>query len=345
MSKLILPENYKSFLNLKQTEQAIKLVKDNFENHLSGELRLRRVTAPLFVLQGTGINDDLNGFENKVTFGILDMEGKKAEVVNSLAKWKRLALADYRIPEGYGIYTDMNAIRPDEELDNIHSLYVDQWDWELNLPANKRNLEFLKTTVNKIYEVLKRVEFVVYQTYPQIEPILPDNITFIHSEELLKMYPNLSAKERETEITKKHKAVFIIGIGAGLENGERHDGRAPDYDDWSTPTQNGYKGLNGDILLWHPVLNIVFEISSMGIRVDQKALLNQLNIAGAENRKELYFHKRLLNNELPQSIGGGLGQSRICMFFLRKAHIGEIQSSIWPDDMRTDCAKNGITLI
>lgn len=345
MSKLITPKGYNSFLDLKQTEQAIKLVKDSFEHNLSGELRLRRVTAPLFVLKGTGINDDLNGTENKVSFDIKDMEGQTAEVVNSLAKWKRLALADYGINTGYGIYTDMNAIRPDEELDNLHSLYVDQWDWEQAIAPEVRNLDYLKKTVSKIYEVLKRLEFLVFEHYPEIKPILPEEITFVHAEELLQMYPDLEPSERESEFVKKHKAVFVIGIGAELSNGKKHDGRAPDYDDWTTLTQNGFKGLNGDILLWHPSLELAFEISSMGIRVDKKALLEQLELENAQDRKEMYFHKRLLNDELPLSIGGGIGQSRLCMFFLRKVHIGEIQSAIWPADMVKECKANGIVLV
>lgn len=345
MSKLIIPENYKSFLDLKQTEQAIKLVKDAFEHNLSGELRLRRVTAPLFVLKGTGINDDLNGVENKVSFDIKDMNSETAEVVNSLAKWKRLAIADYRINEGYGIYTDMNAIRPDEELDNLHSLYVDQWDWEQVITRDIRNLDYLKKTVQKIYEVLKRIEFLVFEHYPDIKPILPDEITFVHTEELLEMYPDLSPAEREKEFVKKHKAAFVIGIGAELANNKKHDGRAPDYDDWSTETINGFKGLNGDIILWHPTLEISFEISSMGIRVDKESLTNQLKLENAENRTNLYFHKRLLNDELPLSIGGGIGQSRLCMFFLRKVHIGEIQSTIWPEAMVKECKANGIVLV
>ncbi|HEY9123542.1 MAG TPA: aspartate--ammonia ligase [Bacteroidales bacterium] len=343
--KLYIPKNYKPVLNLIQTEKAIKLVKDFFESNLSSELRLRRVTAPLFVLKGTGINDDLNGVERKVTFPIADMKEQQAEVVNSLAKWKRMMLADYNIPQGYGLYTDMNAIRPDEELDNIHSLYVDQWDWERSMSAEERNVDFLKYIVRKIYSVLKRVEYVVYEEYNQIKPILPEEITFIHSEELLKMYLNLSAKERETEFAKKHGAIFIIGIGDKLSNGEPHDGRAPDYDDWTTKSENGFNGLNGDIILWNPVLEQAFEVSSMGIRVNKEALLKQLTIAKAEDRKELMFHKRLLNDELPLSIGGGIGQSRICMFFLRKAHIGEIQSSIWPKEMVDECKKNQIILI
>jgi aspartate--ammonia ligase len=346
MSKnLFIPKNYKPLLDLPQTEKAIKLVKDFFEMNLSSELCIRRVTAPLFVLKGTGINDDLNGTEHKVSFQIQDMGGQTAEVVNSLAKWKRMMLADYNIPQGYGLYTDMNAIRPDEVLDNIHSLYVDQWDWERSMAPDERNVEFLKYIVKKIFNVLKRTEYLVYESYPQIKPILPEEITFIHTEELLEMYPKLSSKERELEFAKKHGAIFVIGIGGELKNGEPHDGRAPDYDDWTTASNNGYKGLNGDIILWNPVLESAFEISSMGIRVNKEALLKQLEISGTQDRKDLMFHKRLLNGELPQSIGGGLGQSRICMYFLRKAHIGEIQSSIWPVDMVADCKKNSIVLI
>lgn len=345
MTNLFIPKNYKSPLNLKQTEQAIKLIKDSFEQNICAELRLRRVTAPLFVLKGMGINDDLNGHERKVTFPIKDLGDQQAEVVNSLAKWKRMALADYEIAPSYGILTDMNAIRPDEELDNIHSLYVDQWDWERHVTAEERNLDFLKSIVRKIYEVLKRTEFVVSEMYPNIPQSLPNEITFIHSEDLLAMYPNKTAKERETLITEKHKAVFIIGIGGELANGEKHDGRAPDYDDWSTPTENGHIGLNGDILLWNDILGIAFEISSMGIRVDKQAMLKQLQLANAEDRKDLLFHKKLLNNELPLSIGGGLGQSRICMFFLRKAHIGEVQSGLWSEEMQQKCKENNIVLI
>ena len=339
------PKNYKSQLNLKETELAIKLVKDTFENNLSSELRLRRVTAPLFVMKGTGINDDLNGTERKVTFPIKDLGDKEAEVVNSLAKWKRMALADYRIDPGYGIYTDMNAIRPDEELDNIHSLYVDQWDWERVMTKEERTVDFLKYVVTKIYEVLKRTEFVVYENYPHIKPILPDSITFIHAEELRALYPDKTPKEREKEFTKKNGAVFVIGIGAKLGDGTKHDGRAPDYDDWITKNSDGYEGLNGDILIWNPILEIAFELSSMGIRVDKDSLLKQLETEDANERKELLFHKRLLNGELPLSIGGGIGQSRLCMYFLRKAHIGEIQSGIWTEEIYKDCKKNGIELV
>lgn len=343
--KLYLPKNYKPLLNLAQTEKAIKLIKDYFENNLSAELRLRRVTAPLFVLKGTGVNDDLNGIERKVTFEIKDMNGQVAEVVNSLAKWKRMMLADYQIPCGYGLYTDMNAIRPDEELDNIHSLYVDQWDWELHIAEKNRNVEFLKSIVRKIYNVLKCTEYLVYEQYPEMTPILPEEITFIHSEELLEQYPNFTARERENAIARKYGAVFIIGIGAKLKNGQRHDNRAPDYDDWITPNENGYKGLNGDIILWNPVLESSFEISSMGIRVNKDSLMMQLKDTNTIDRMHLMFHQRLLNGELPQSIGGGLGQSRICMYLLRKAHIGEIQSSIWPSEMIIECKKNNINFI
>ena len=345
MKNLQQPSNYKSLLDLKRTEKAIKLVKDTFQENLSSELRLRRVTAPLFVLKGTGINDDLNGVERKVTFQVKDMDDREAEVVNSLAKWKRIALADYQIDIGHGIYTDMNAIRPDEELDNIHSLYVDQWDWERVITEKERNLEFLKYIVNKIYEVLKRTEFVIYEHYPELPPRLPDAITFIHSEELQKKYPELDSRERETEAAREYGAIFVIGIGGVLADGKKHDGRAPDYDDWIIETGNGYRGINGDIILWNDVLNMAFEISSMGIRVNKDTLLKQLELTGTSERTELLFHKRLLSGELPLSVGGGIGQSRLCMYFLRKAHIGEIQSCIWPEQMIRDCKKHGIVLI
>ncbi|NLI24832.1 MAG: aspartate--ammonia ligase [Bacteroidales bacterium] len=343
--KLTIPEGYQPLLNLKQTEKAIKLVKDFFETALSSELQLRRVTAPIIVMKGTGINDDLNGVERPVSFPIRSMNDRVAEVVHSLAKWKRMALADYQIEENFGIYTDMNALRPDEDLDNLHSIYVDQWDWERVMNHNQRNLDFLKYIVRKIYAVLKRTEFVVFENYPHIRPILPEEITFVHSEELLDKYPSLTPKEREYKAAREYGAVFIIGIGHPLKNGERHDGRAPDYDDWSTETANGFRGLNGDIIVWNPVLNDAFEISSMGIRVNPEAMLYQLKMNNCEERKELYWHKRLLNGELPQSIGGGIGQSRICMYFLRKAHIGEVQASIWPEEMITMCRKNNIFLM
>ena len=345
MSKLIKPRNYKALLDMKQTEQGIKLIKEFFQQNLSTELRLRRVTAPLFVLKGLGINDDLNGVERAVTFPIKDLNEAKAEVVHSLAKWKRLTLAEYEVEPGYGIYTDMNAIRADEEMDNLHSLYVDQWDWEAVVTKEQRTLEYLKNIVERIYAAIRRTEYLTCETYPQIKSFLPEKIHFIHSEELLEMYPDKTPKEREDEICKKYGAVFVIGIGGKLADGKKHDGRAPDYDDWTTPTENGFKGLNGDILIWYPVLERSFELSSMGIRVDKEALLRQLELEGKSQQKELYFHKRLLNDQMPLSIGGGIGQSRLCMVLLHKAHIGEIQASIWPEDMRKECKDLGMPLI
>jgi aspartate--ammonia ligase len=345
MSQLIIPADYQPALNLKQTEQAIKNIKDFFLQSLSTELRLRRVTAPLFVLRGLGMNDDLNGVERAVNFPIKDMQEARAEVVHSLAKWKRNTLAEYHIEEGFGIITDMNAIRADEELDNIHSLYVDQWDWERVMRKEDRNIKFLKKIVRKIYSAILRTEFHICETYPTIKPYLPEDIFFIHSEQLRQMYPDMTPKEREDEICKKHGAVFIMGIGCKLADGKEHDMRAPDYDDWTTENEEGFCGLNGDLLVWYPILGRAMELSSMGIRVDAEALLRQLKLTGKEERVGLYFHKRLLEGELPLSIGGGIGQSRLCMILLHKAHIGETQSSIWPDDMRKSCSQAGIPLI
>ena len=345
MSKLNIPDGYTSTLDLKQTELAIKKIKDFFLSSLSSELRLRRVTAPLFVLRGLGINDDLNGTERAVSFPIKDMNEATAEVVHSLAKWKRVTLAEYQIDPGFGIITDMNAIRADEELDNIHSLYVDQWDWERVVVDANRNVAFLKRIVNKIYSAILRTEFYICENYPQLKAFLPEDVFFIHSEELRRLYPNLSPKEREHAICKEHGAVFIIGIGGKLGDGQVHDMRAPDYDDWSTPNEEGFVGLNGDLLVWYPILGRSIELSSMGIRVDKEALERQLKIQGKEERKELYFHKRLLEGSLPLSIGGGIGQSRLCMLLLHKAHIGETQASIWPDEMRRQCRESGAPLI
>jgi aspartate--ammonia ligase len=345
MSNLIKPQGYRALLDMRQTEQGIKLIKEFFQQNLSTELRLRRVTAPLFVLKGLGINDDLNGVERPVTFPIKDLGDAKAEVVHSLAKWKRLTLAEYGIEPGYGIYTDMNAIRADEELDNLHSLYVDHWDWEAVINAPQRNVTFLESVVRRIYGAIRRTEYLTCETYPQIKPFLPDDIHFIHSEDLLQMYPDLTPKEREDAICKKYGAVFIEGIGAKLSNGEKHDGRAADYDDWSTVAENGKAGLNGDILIWYPVLGHSFELSSMGIRVDKESLLRQLKLEGQEEREKLYFHQQLLEDKLPLSIGGGIGQSRLCMVLLHKAHIGEIQASIWPEEMRQECEEMGMKLI
>ena len=346
MSYLIKPANYKPLLDMKQTELGIKQIKEFFQQNLSSELRLRRVTAPLFVLKGMGINDDLSGVERAVSFPIKDLGDAKAEVVHSLAKWKRLTLAEYNIGPGYGIYTDMNAIRADEELGNLHSLYVDQWDWERSITNEQRTVSFLKQIVTRIYSAMRRTEYMVCEMYPQIESFLSHDIQFIHSEELLQMYPGLTSKEREHAITKKYGAVFIIGIGGKLSNGEPHDMRAPDYDDYSTiDPETGLAGLNGDLLVWDKVLDRSIELSSMGIRVDKEALLRQLELSGQEQRKELYFHKRLLDGSLPLCIGGGIGQSRLCMLYLQKAHIGEIQAGIWPEEMRKECEEWGMALI
>jgi len=343
---LIKPVGYKNILgSVENTEKAIKQVKDMFENNLSAQLALLRVTAPMAVLKNTGLNDDLSGVERAVTFPIKDMSDAKAEVVHSLAKWKRVKLADMNIVPGRGIYTDMNALRPDEELDNIHSIYVDQWDWERVITPEQRNLEYLKQTVRRIYEAIKVTENKLYVEFPDIKPNLPEEIFFIHAQQLLDRFPNLMPKERENEIVRQYGAVFIIGIGGKLSNGLPHDGRAADYDDWSTPNQDGYKGLNGDILVWNPILGAALELSSMGIRVDEERLLFQLVERGEEYKSELYYHRRLLEGSLPLTIGGGIGQSRLCMFLLRKAHIGEIQSSIWPDSMKRACFEAGIELV
>lgn len=338
------PENYKSKLTLEETEKAIADIKSFFQTYLSAQLKLRRVTAPLFIEAGTGVNDDLNGIEKPVSFQPKGMN-VTAEIPQSLAKWKRMMLGDYKIEAGYGLYTDMNAIRPDEDADNLHSYYVDQWDWEMAISKEMRNIDLLITTVEKIYATLKATEFMVFERHPEIKPILPEEITFLYAEDLCRIYPELTPVERESKAAEEYGAVFIIGIGGELPDGKIHDGRAPDYDDWSSETEGGYKGLNGDILLWNPVLGRTFEISSMGIRVDREALLRQLKIRGLEDRKELQFHKRLLAGDFPESIGGGIGQSRLCMFLLRKAHVGEVQASMWPENVRRDCEANGIELM
>ena len=346
MSHLIIPKNYHPALDLQQTELAIKKIKDFFLSSISTELRLRRVTAPLFVLKGLGMNDDLNGVERPVTFPIKDMNEAEAEVVHSLAKWKRVTLAEYKVAPGYGIITDMNAVRADEEMDNLHSLYVDQWDWERVMPEECRNTEYLKKIVRRIYNAILRTEFFICETYPQLKAFLPEDIHFIHAEELLQRYPGMTPKEREHAICKEYGTVFIIGIGNKLSDGQAHDMRAPDYDDYTTVSpETGLAGLNGDLLIWYPILNRSVELSSMGIRVNKEALTYQLELSGKEDRKKLYFHKRLLDGTLPQSIGGGIGQSRLCMILLHKAHVGETQSSIWPESMRATCKEAGITLI
>ncbi len=343
--RLIIPEGYKPLISLKETEKALEMMKDHFESGLASDLRLRRVTAPLFLLHGTGLNDDLSGVEKPIRFRIKDMRNEMAEVVQSLAKWKRMMLRDYDIRLGYGIYTDMNALRPDEELDNMHSVYVDQWDWEKAILPEQKNLDFLKKTVERIWDNVKRSEFFLHTFYPAVSPSLPEEITFIHSEQLYEMYPGLPPRERESKIAEKYGAVFIIGIGYDLPDGRPHDRRAPDYDDWSTETVDGFRGLNGDIIVWNEVLKCAAEITSMGLRVDKDELMKQLEITGDTDRVEFLFHRRLLNDELPSSIGGGIGQSRTAMQLLKKAHIGEIQSAIWPGEMVAHCRKSNIRLI
>ena len=336
MEHLYIPENYHSDLSLYDTQIAIKTVKDFFQQTLSERLYLLRVSAPLFVTPESGLNDNLNGVERPVTFGVKEQNDRPVEIVHSLAKWKRYALKQYGFHIGEGLYTDMNAIRRDEITDNIHSIYVDQWDWEKIILKKDRNITFLKDTVREIYKVLKKTEKYMAIRYDYIEEILPKEIFFITTQELLDLYPNLSPKEREDRIAREKGAVFLMEIGDKLTNGEPHDGRAPDYDDWH---------LNGDIIVWYPVLNRSLELSSMGIRVDEEALQRQLTLAGCEERSELPFQKAILEKQLPYTIGGGIGQSRICMFFLRKAHIGEVQSSIWPDQIRETALQNQIVLL
>ncbi|NIM48764.1 MAG: aspartate--ammonia ligase [Gemmatimonadales bacterium] len=343
--RLFIPQNYKPLLNPRDTEPAIRAIKEFFQTNLAFELNLTRVTAPLFVKGGTGINDDLNSVEKPAWFTAEGLRGTRLEMVQSLAKWKRLTLAELGFEPGEGLYTDMNAIRPSETLDNTHSLYVDQWDWERVIAREERNVGFLKWIVRRIYDVIRRTERYVCFHYPVIEPVLPDEITFLHSEDLQRQYPELAPPQRETEACREHGAVFVRGIGAPLADGEPHDGRAPDYDDWVSLGDDQRKGLNGDIIVHNPLLDSAFELSSMGIRVDAESLLQQLAIRQCEEWKELYFHTRLLAGELPLSIGGGIGQSRLCMFYLRKAHIGEIQASVWPDDMSDHCRQNNIFLL
>lgn len=332
---LIKPSGYKSDLNIRETVRAIKLIKDTFENKLGAALNLERVSAPLFVASTSGMNDDLSGKERAVSFDV-PCCNLEAEIVHSLAKWKRSALLRYGYKHKEGIYTDMNAIRRDECLDNTHSIYVDQWDWELVIDKEDRNIDFLKEVVNKIYKVIVDVAKSIYEKYPSLDYIIPEDIVFITSQELEDLYPGMNSQAREDQIAKEHGAVFIMQIGGKLKSGERHDGRAPDYDDWS---------LNGDILLWFPLLNRSIEISSMGIRVDEETLLRQLELSGCLERKDLPFHKALLNGELPYTIGGGLGQSRMCMYFLHKAHIGEVQASLWSEEMIEECAEANIHLL
>jgi len=334
--RLIIPEDYKPKLGIRETEKAIKLIKDIFERELAEALNLERVSAPLFVRPESGLNDNLNGVERPVTFDVKAVNGSNVEIVHSLAKWKRMALSRYNFSIGEGLYTDMNAIRRDEDLDNLHSIYVDQWDWEKVIRREDRTIETLKNIVRQIFKALKNTENKICSVYPALDKLLPDDIFFITTQELEDMYPEAPIKERENLIAREKGAVFIMQIGGTLKSGIKHDGRAPDYDDWM---------LNGDIVLWYPVLNIAFEVSSMGIRVDENSLLNQLKLAGCEERLELQFHRDLLDGKLPFTVGGGIGQSRLCMYLLNKAHIGEVQASIWPDDMINECKKGNIMLL
>lgn len=336
---------YQSILDRRDTEKAIDLIKTSVPKILSEKLNLFKLSCPLVILDGTGINDDLNGVERPVRFPVKNQRDSHAVVVQSLAKWKRLQLAELNAEIGEGIITDMRALRPDEDYSKIHSIYVDQWDWEQRISPENRTLSYLKKTVNSIYASIKQTERLIYETFNEITPSLPAEITFIHSEELLRRYPDQTPKERENSIAKEFGAVFIIGIGGHLSHGEPHDGRAPDYDDWSSPNEDGYSGLNGDILVWNPVHESALELSSMGIRVDTHSLNRQLEMRRAGDKKGLLFHKRLLNNELPESIGGGIGQSRMCMFLLKKTHIGEVQSGIWPEEEIEKCRRAGIFLM
>lgn len=336
MAQLVIPKEYSPVINQLETQRAIKKIKDYFQQELAYGLSLRRVSAPLFVAPETGLNDNLNGVERRVNFTLLDMDEKEVEIVQSLAKWKRMALGKYGIKPGNGIYTDMNAIRRDEELDNLHSVYVDQWDWEKVITKEQRTTEYLHETVDTIYNAVKNLGDYVNRLYRDLQTELPNEIFFITTQELEDLYPEKTPKEREDIICREHGAVFIEKIGGKLKSGEKHDGRAADYDDWE---------LNGDIILWNDVLEQAFEISSMGIRVDAEAMKRQLEIAGESNKADQEFHKAIINNELPYSIGGGIGQSRLCMFFLRKAHIGEVQASIWPKTMIEQCKKNNIQLL
>lgn len=316
-----------------QMEEMIDFIKSDFERILAQQLKIVKVSAPVVVPDGTGINDDLNGIEKPVSFEVKSLNNQKAVIIQSLAKWKRMRLRYYQIEPGKGILTDMRALRPSENLGPIHSLYVDQWDWEKHIHPEQRTLDLLKSTVESIYNSIKATEKELHSRYPWLAPQLPESIKFVHSEELLQLYPNIGPKQRENEIAKKYGAVFIIGIGNKLSNGEPHDGRAPDYDDWSSLNDDGYYGFNGDIIFWNPAINAAFEISSMGIRVNPDSMLKQLRLSNCEDRKTLLFHKMLLEGKLPQSIGGGIGQSRLCMFMLRKTHIGQVQSSIWPPEV------------
>lgn len=339
------PKDYKPLIGQKETEGAIKFIKDTFQSELSGELKLSRVTAPLFVEKNSGINDDLSGVERPVSFKVKTLGDREMEIVHSLAKWKRMALADGHFEEGRGLYTDMNAIRADDLMDAIHSIYVDQWDWERVIMRDEYNLAFLKKIVNKIYSAIKRTEFLVSEKYPTIKRRMARSIEFIHSEDAQVMYPNLTPEEREKKLAEKYGAIFIIGIGSTLADGKPHGLRAPDYDNWSEDIDGVHKGLNGDIILWDDVRGDCIELSSMGIRVSKEALLRQLEITGCQKRARLYWHKRLIAGDFPLTIGGGIGQSRVCMYLLHKAHIGEVQSSVWSDDLLKEAKTLGVSIL
>ena len=344
MDTTSIPSSYKSILDIWQTEQAIKFIKETFQTELAGELKLRRITAPLLVESGTGLNDNLSGTELPVSFPLKTLGGKDVEIVQSLAKWKRYALWRHHIVPGMGIYTDMNAIRPDEITDNLHSVYVDQWDWEKVILPEERTEKTLRKCVKSIYYAIKRTQFLLSEHFALLQPFFPHDIFFIHAEELRRKYPGLSPRERENAIAREYGAVFVQGIGGPLGDGTVHDGRSPDYDDWSTETRPGLFGLNGDIIIYHPVLETAVELSSMGIRVNPQSLRLQLELAHALDRVPLKFHKLLLSNVLPQTMGGGIGQSRLCMLLLKKCHIGEVQSSVWPQSTLNTCEKADVFL-
>lgn len=334
--KIYIPKNYKPKLNIAQTQSAIKIIRDTFQYEMESELGLQRVSAPRFVFKNSGLNDNLNGIEKPVTFKMKDIPGQDIEVVHSLAKWKRMALAKYGFNPGDGLYTNMDAIRKDEDVDNLHSIYVDQWDWEKVITEKERNFNFLKSEVEHIFKVIKHLEHDIWYKFPNASNKLPEKIHFVSSQDLLDKYPKLTSKERENKICKELGCVFLSQIGKKLSNGQAHDGRAPDYDDWD---------LNGDILFWYEPLQCALEISSMGIRVNAERLKKQLEESGTQERLKLPYHKDVIDEKLPLTIGGGIGQSRLCMLLLNKAHIGEVQASIWPEEMLKECEKNNINIL
>lgn len=333
---VVTPKSYQNVIGIRETERAIEFIRNTFQDKIKKALNLQRISAPLFVRPETGLNDNLNGVERPVSFDVPAIGGAECEIVHSLAKWKRMTLGRYGFSVGEGLYTNMNAIRRDEEFDNLHSMYVDQWDWCRVIDKSERTIETLKDTVRKIYEAMKETQKEACKAYPALKNNLPEDITFVTTQELLDMYPELPSKERENQLLRDKKAVFLMQIGGKLSNGEKHDGRAPDYDDWH---------LNGDIIVYYPVLDTAFELSSMGIRVDEDTLVSQCREAGTEDRLQLEFHKAILEKKLPYTIGGGIGQSRLCMLMLGKAHIGEVQASVWDDETYRICEENGMELL